>query len=110
MFVPIQARHKVGDEVWVKNKDKSKLQPKKLGPTIILKVNNNTYLVKGLSKRKQDKVLHHNWLLHFKAHQKQFETFIPETKQQLVQYSVQTPDNPPYDLPPEEAKLQPGGC
>ncbi|KAJ9072374.1 hypothetical protein DSO57_1028233 [Entomophthora muscae] len=56
------------DKVWVMNTDKSKLQPKKLGPAIILKVNkNNTYLIQGLGKRKLDKVLHHNWLQPWKA-------------------------------------------
>ena len=48
-FVPIQDRHEVGDKVWVMNTDKSKIQPEKVGPAIILKVNkNNTYLVQGL--------------------------------------------------------------
>ncbi|KAJ9065324.1 hypothetical protein DSO57_1020956 [Entomophthora muscae] len=40
-FVSIRDRHEVGDKVWVMNVDKSKLQPKKVGPAIILKVNNN---------------------------------------------------------------------
>ncbi|KAJ9073559.1 hypothetical protein DSO57_1014949 [Entomophthora muscae] len=40
-FVPIQARHKVWDKVWVINTDKIKLLSKKVGSTIILKVNNN---------------------------------------------------------------------
>ncbi|KAJ9063017.1 hypothetical protein DSO57_1039602 [Entomophthora muscae] len=37
-FAAIQDRHKVGDKVWVTNTDKSKLQPEKVGPAIILKV------------------------------------------------------------------------
>ncbi|KAJ9088408.1 hypothetical protein DSO57_1023531 [Entomophthora muscae] len=37
-FIPIQDRHEVGDKVWVMNVEKSKLEPKKVGPPIILKV------------------------------------------------------------------------
>ncbi|KAJ9080388.1 hypothetical protein DSO57_1025597 [Entomophthora muscae] len=44
-----------------------------------------------------------------KALQKQCETVLPTTKQQLVQYGAQAPDNLPADLPPEEADSQPGG-
>ncbi|KAJ9067343.1 hypothetical protein DSO57_1000255, partial [Entomophthora muscae] len=36
-FVPIYTRNKVRDKAWVMNTDKDKLQPKKVGPTIILK-------------------------------------------------------------------------
>ncbi|KAJ9074414.1 hypothetical protein DSO57_1006673 [Entomophthora muscae] len=109
-FVPIQNRHKVDDKVWVMNIDKSKLQPKKVGPAIILKVNkNNTYLVQGLRKHKQDKVLHHDCLRSCKARQKLCETALPATEQLLVQYGTRAPDNLPDNLPPEEASLQLGG-
>ncbi|KAJ9066092.1 hypothetical protein DSO57_1012938 [Entomophthora muscae] len=109
-FVPIHNRHEVGDKVWVMNVDKSKLQPEKVGPEIILKVNdNNTYLVQGLGKCKQDKTLHHDCLQPCKARQKQQETALPATDQQLVQYGAQAPDNLPENLPPEEANLQLGG-
>ncbi|KAJ9055466.1 hypothetical protein DSO57_1003546 [Entomophthora muscae] len=105
-FVPIQNRHKVGDRVLVMKIGKSKLQPEKLDPAIILKVNkNNTYLVQGLGKCKQDKVLHHDCLRPCKARLKQCETVLPITEQQLVQYGAQAPDNLPENLPPEEANL-----
>ncbi|KAJ9075261.1 hypothetical protein DSO57_1037803 [Entomophthora muscae] len=91
---PDKDRHKVGDEVWVMNTNKSKLQPDKVGPAIILK----------------DKILHHDCLRPCKARQKQQETVLPATKQQLVQYGTCAPDNLPDNLPPEEADPQPGVC
>ncbi|KAJ9088340.1 hypothetical protein DSO57_1024161 [Entomophthora muscae] len=92
------------------NVDKSKLKPEKVGPAIILKLNkNNTYLLKGLRKPKQDKTLHHDCLRPCKTRQKQQETALPATEQQLVQYGAQAPDELPNDLPPEEANLQLGG-
>ncbi|KAJ9084649.1 hypothetical protein DSO57_1022136 [Entomophthora muscae] len=59
--------------------------------TIVLKVNNNSYLLKGLDKRKQDKVLHHNHLCPCKACQKQHGTILPSPKQKLIQYDAWPP-------------------
>ncbi|KAJ9057067.1 hypothetical protein DSO57_1026096 [Entomophthora muscae] len=75
-----------------------------------MKLNNkNTYLVQGLDKHKQDKVLHPNQLRPHKAQKRQCKTALPATKQQLVHYTAWAPNNLPDDLPPDEANLQPGG-
>ena len=54
-FIPLINGHQVGDKVWVLNPDKSKLQPEKKGPYVVVVVhNNNTYTLrnpKGKLKR-----------------------------------------------------------
>ncbi|KAJ9066133.1 hypothetical protein DSO57_1012533 [Entomophthora muscae] len=68
-----------------------------------------TYMdIQGLGKCKQDKVLHHDQLQPYKACQKQCETVLPATKQQLLHYSTQAPENLSADLPPEKDILSQG--
>lgn len=110
--VHLHHRHEIGDEVWVMNPDHSKLQPEKVGPAIILKVNpNNTYLVQGLGKRKRDKVIHHNRLRPCTSRKRQREAALQATDHQLVQYGARVPDELPADIPStDEPDSQQGGC
>jgi hypothetical protein len=86
-MVPLHNRYNVGDEVWVLNPDQSKLQPEKVGPALVLKVNSNyTYLIQRLGKRQTDKVMHHDCLRLCKARQHQQESTLPTNNQQLSKY------------------------
>ena len=96
--IPLANWYNVKDEVWVMNSDKSKLQPEKVGPAIILKVNdNNSYLVQGLGKRRADKVMHHDQLRPCQAQKGQCESALLASDQQIQQYGARVPENLPPD-------------
>ena len=59
--VPHQDHHQPGDEVYMLNPYKSKLQPEKVGPGVVVETQpNNTYCVEGLARK--NLLLHHNVL------------------------------------------------
>ena len=87
-------RFQIGDEVWVMNHDKTKLQPKKKGPGIIMEVKpNNNYLVKGIGARAGYKLMHHDRLRLCHARIRQRESRLPVSIEQLNKYQARTPDN-----------------